>query len=452
MSSVGGFSELTNFEGRFRLMGLNNNIFNTNDLVDAEIQMLDAKLSPKKAQKDLLTEEKVVWTQFKNDFSTMTDTFRDLRFFDANKKQATYSKEGFVTLDAKSNSLDSEYSISVSQLASKHQIAGSDLGSTDTALGLTDDIKINGNTLSIGSSMSLRDVVNAVNNGDYGASASIISNRLVLTAKESGSAKEISLTDGANGSLKSLGILKVDDTLANQLMAAKDAQLKVNGIDITSSSNEVTNAIDGVTLKLQNTTSEDIKATVKGDSTDVMKKIEGLISTFNVSIQKFAKYTDKGTYLQGQTLPLSVRRAMSDVSNFVSKDGTRLYQMGIEMDGAAKDGTLKFDKTKLEEQFKNNPQKVMDMFFGESGLGKYMEDKIKPHTSATGTIQSKIDGLQGNITTLDEDITKFKSIYDIQKQSILSKYASFETMMSRLNADMAYMEAQISALNGSNNK
>lgn len=449
MASVGGFSELTNFEGRFRLMGLNNNIFNTNDLVDAEIQMLDAKIQPQKVRRDILTEEKTVWTQFKNDFSGMTDVFKDLRMFNVNQKQATYSKEGFITLETGSNSLDAEYNISVSQMATRHQVSGANMGSSDSVLGLTDDVQLNGKTLSIGDTMTLRDVVKEINNGDFGISASIISNRLVLTSKEYGESNQISLTDGANGALKALGVLNADDTIANELSQAKDAILKVNGIDVTSSSNEISNAIDGAVLKIQNVTTGDVKATVKGDSTEVMKKVEEAVNKFNDSIRKFAKYTDKGTYLQGQTLPLTVRRAMSEISNFSGTEGTRLFQMGIELDGTTKDGTLKFDKTKLEEQFKNNPQIVMEMFFGENGLGKYMEDKIKPHTSSTGTIQGKIDGLQGNIDNMNEDITRFESIYDIQKQSILKKYAAFETMMSRLNGDLAYMEAQISAMNGS---
>lgn len=451
MATVGGFSELTNFEGRFRLMGLNNNIFNTNDLVDAEIQMLDAKIQPQKVRKDILTEEKAVWTQFKNDFGGMADMFRDLRMFDVNQKQATYSKEGFVTLETGSNSLDAEYNISVSQLATRHQVSGESMGASDIALGLTDDVQINGKALNITGTMTLRDVVTEINNGDFGTSASIISNRLVLTSKDFGESNQISLTDGTSGAFKSLGVLNADNTIANELSQAKDAMFQVNGIDIQSSSNEINNAIDGAVLKLQNVTTEgDIKATVKGDSSEIMKKVEDVVNKFNDSIRKFAKYTDKGTYLQGQTLPLTIRRAMSDVSNFKGTDGTRLFQMGIEIDGAAKDGTLKFDKAKLEEQFKNNPQKVMDTFFGENGLGKFMEDKIKPHTSATGTIQSKIDGLDGNIKKMNDDITRFESIYDIQKQSILSKYAAFETMMSRLNGDLAYMEAQITAMNGSN--
>jgi len=43
-------AELTRFDNTTRLMGMSNSLFNTNDLVEAELQILDLQAEPKRNQ------------------------------------------------------------------------------------------------------------------------------------------------------------------------------------------------------------------------------------------------------------------------------------------------------------------------------------------------------------------------------------------------------------------
>jgi len=443
-------AELTRFDNTTRLMGMSNSLFNTNDLVEAELQILDLQAEPKRNQKTLLTEEQTVWKNFKTDFSTLTSAFTDMRFFKTGQKDISYTKDGVVGFTPGTNAQPGEYIVNVSKLAERHQIAGTDMGSTDQALGKDDVAKINGVDLEITSDMSLRDVVNKINSGSYNASASIISNRLVITAKETGAQNKLSLEDGANGSLNSLGILNADGSIANELRPAQDAEFSVNGISLTRSTNTVSDVIDNVTIDLKNTSTEDIRISVKNNTTATVKAVKDMVNAYNKAVLQFQKYTDKGTYLQGQSIPLNVKREMSQLSNFSSATGGYLYEYGIETDGTAKDGTLKLDETKLEKMYNEDPKKFENMFFGQNGLGKFMEEKMLKYTGETGTISTKIDGLQKSIDSINKSLTQFDQYYENQKNTILSKYAAFESTLAGLNSTMDYMTAQLSSMNGSN--
>ena len=92
---------------------------------------------------------------------------------------------------------------------------------------------------------AIRDQINAA---DAGVAASIINDgssyRLVVRSEETGTDNALTVTDSTNLNL---------DVGANEINPAADAQLLIDGIAITSSSNKVTGAIAGVTLDLKQT-------------------------------------------------------------------------------------------------------------------------------------------------------------------------------------------------------
>lgn len=442
-------AELTRFDDTTRLMGVANTLFNTNDLVDAELKILDAQAKPKRNQKELLTQEQAVWRNFKTDFGNLTSKFTDLRFYKTSQKDISYTKEGVVSFKAGATAQTGDYVIKVNALASRHQIAGSDMGATDKALGIDDTIKIKDKELKITDTMTLRDVVNAINGGNYGTSASIISNRLVLTAKESGVANSVELSDGANGALKTLGVLNADDSIKNELSKGQDADYVINGIQATSSTNNITNAVDGFTIDLKNTSNEEIRISIQNNKTDAVKAVEDMVTAYNKAINQFKAYTDKDTFLQGQSIPLNVRREMTQLTNFASTGGEHLFNYGIQVDKVLKDGSLSLDKAKLEKMYTDDPQKFESMFFGQNGLGKFMEEKMLRFTGETGSINGKINGLQKSIDTINKDLKQFDVYYANQKKSLLKKYSDFEKTLAGLNSTMEYMKAQMSALTGS---
>lgn len=79
--------------------------------------------------------------------------------------------------------------------------------------------------------------------------------------------------------LNSLGLVNGTDNKLQEVQPAKDAELTVNGLSVTSSSNEVKGVIEGVTLQLQKVSSAMI--TVGQDSDKVLEKVKGFVEAFN---------------------------------------------------------------------------------------------------------------------------------------------------------------------------
>lgn len=184
------------------------------------------------------------------------------------------------------------YSVVVQQLATKHKIAADAVGSKTDALGYSGSFTLqaaDGSAVTIAmesddSLTDLRDAINA-NKSTSGVTASIVqvndsSYQLILTANDTG--EEISLTDGGDGVLSSLGLTDSDGAIKNELVAVQDAIVEIDGVSITRSSNTIDNAIEGVTLNLYSASPNTaISMEVSTDLSSIKSAITSFVDAYN---------------------------------------------------------------------------------------------------------------------------------------------------------------------------
>ena len=157
----------------------------------------------------------------------------------------------------------------------------------------TGEITINGKTINIGTSASLQDIVDAINN-DLEISTKV---KARITQEESSyRVSLISLTgsietldfSGGNDVLKTIGVLDSSGTLVNPnntggatTQLAKDLELTVSGISgtIIRQSNTVTDLFEGVTLNIKNTGTSTV--TVVYDTSQAISNIENFVNVYN---------------------------------------------------------------------------------------------------------------------------------------------------------------------------
>jgi len=157
----------------------------------------------------------------------------------------------------------------------------------------TGEITINGETINIGTSASLQDIVDAINN-DPEISTKV---KARITQEESSyRVSLISLTgsietldfSGGNDVLKTIGVLDSSGTLVNPnntggatTQLAKDLELTVSGISgtIIRQSNTVTDLFEGVTLNIKNTGTSTV--TVVYDTSQAISNIENFVNVYN---------------------------------------------------------------------------------------------------------------------------------------------------------------------------
>ena len=338
--------------------------------------------------------------------------------------KGSIANSSVATVSANSSAKAGSYSLEVTQLAEAQKLAAAGQSSTSSTIGngvITIDFgTISGGTLSNegaytgstftsngtgaktitidSSNNSLAGIRDAINNADIGVTATIVNDggsspyRLVLTSNSTGasSAMKISVSNGSDGNSTALSNLLTFDPggtqKMTQTMEAQDAELEVDGISVTSSSNTVEDAISGVTLDLLATNSgSTTKVTVDADTESITTAVNSFVSSYNSLVTTLKQYTayDASTKtaaaLMGDSTIRSIQTQLRNLLNTpVANNGSfsMLSQIGVTLQ---KDGSMAVDSSKLSSALENNFNDVAALF---SATGS-TTDSLASYTSAT---------------------------------------------------------------------
>ena len=139
------------------------------------------------------------------------------------------------------------------------------------------------------SNNTLEGIRTAINASGAGVTASIVNDgtgtpyRLVLTSDSTGTASAMTVTySGDDSSDTASSLFGYDGSTGNmtQTVEALDAELTINGISVTSQSNTVEDALQGVTLNLSAVGSSQT-LTISQDTDAIYDAIESFVSAYN---------------------------------------------------------------------------------------------------------------------------------------------------------------------------
>ena len=251
------------------------------------------------------------------------------------------------------------------------------------------------------SNNSLQGIRDAINKADVGVTASIVNDgaatpyHLILTSTSTGASKSLKITSsGEDASVTSL--LAYDPSATQNLtqtVVAQNASFSVNGLAITSATNQVANAIPGVTLNLAKANGATANLTVASNTGSITAAVQALVSTFNTanstlkSLTAYDPITKQGGILLGdstmQSIQAKLRATMSvPLSGLGTNTLTNITQIGIAFQ---KDGTLTLDNTKLQAAIASNFGDFAALF---SAAGKPTDSLV----SFTGSTTSSTPG------------------------------------------------------------
>lgn len=425
---------LTGIGGGQQIWNLGNNMINTADLVELELQTLEMRKTPYNNQKKSLTNEKQIYASMKTEFSSFVQAFKDLAAFKGDKKATTVSQDGFMSVQADASAIAGTYNITVEKLAERHQITTGQKINLDDKLPKSGTFTINGNTVEVTSDMTYKDFVNKINNGNYGVSVYSLDGQLFFTATSAGSAG-IKLTD-TDGVLESIGLLEKGE-IAHEVTAPSDAEYTINGLHRTSSSNKI-DAIPGVTINLEKVTTETIKLTVEDsdmqESIDLIKKMK---DEYNKAVSTLDLFAGENGAMQGSNMAFSIGNAMKSVFTY-SKDNKYLSSFGIEVD---KTGIMTLDEEKLKTAFKEQPETAKQFFFGVNGLGYEMEKKLNGIFGDEGSIDRRSKSIDEQLRKIDEKIADIDEMNKYRQEAIIDKYSKLEQELAMLDLQLKSMKA-----------
>ncbi len=303
-------------------------------------------------------------------------------------------------------------------------------------------------TLSIADQATLEDLRDAINNdpGNPGVTASIINvadndYRLLLTGKDTGSANTITITD--NTTLT--GFTDSDFTASN----ATDAKFRIGGVDITKSSNTITDVIPGVTFTLKAGSTSSVTITVNNDLDTIKKNIEDFVNAYNgvlsyiSSNSQYDTNTHTGGPLAAESTAMEIGNrlktiASSRVSAAPSDLGT-LAQIGITTDYET--GQLTIDSSTLDEKISTRLDDVATLFTDSTnGIGNQFYNYVTGLTdSVNGLITIKTNGLQSSVTRISDDISQLNDRLSRTEEDLRTRFAALEAMLTQMSSQSSYL-------------
>ncbi|MEJ5171300.1 MAG: flagellar filament capping protein FliD, partial [Fimbriimonadales bacterium] len=273
----------------------------------------------------------------------------------------------------------------------------------------TREILLNGVSVSLDlDSMSLQDVATAINAAGAGVTAT------VRTATEQGrTVYKLDLTgltshSDPNGALEALGFLQRG--YGNEILAAQDASFAIDGIAMTSSTNELSNVVSGVTITLKQadeTTPKTTTVQIRSDNSATKGKVKDFVQAFNDLIDfirsnsQFDKETFQAGPLLGDATALQVESQLSEAL-FRTVEGllgpySNLTQVGVRIDS---EGKISLDESALDAALAANPTNVAGLF---AAIGRTSSSQLAYVTSTSGT---KPSGSAGYEVTVTQPATK----------------------------------------------
>lgn len=284
-----------------------------------------------------------------------------------------------VSIDVDSGTQEGTYDLVVEQIAKAQKVASSTISSNSSELGYDGVFSIGTSDeatadITVTSDMTLADLVETINNqtSTTGVQATILQvsdgeYELLLTATSTGQTITTSTVSG-DDVLNGLGVTDSSGGFVNEVQAAQQAKFKLDGVEITRNSNDVSDVLDGVTFHLYSTTPTDTSVSVQiaPNLSTIETAINDFVTAYN-SLRDFV-ITQNATSSDGtadssavlfgdSTLRSMSQQLESDLNTMIS--GYSLADLGITFDS---DNKLEVDTTTLESALNNNFDEVEALF------------------------------------------------------------------------------------------
>ncbi|MDO5101587.1 MAG: flagellar filament capping protein FliD [Lautropia sp.] len=418
---------------------------------------------------------------------------------------AKSSNEGAVVATGGSGGAKGMHSLVVKQLAQSQAVATRSFEGPDALIGggtlsiqlgsvnadgttFTADAERPALDITVPSGATLKDIRDLINNNSKaGVNASLVNDgtgtRLMLSSRETGAkhAFEVTATPRGDSRLASFSLSATAPTSSNgsqRTQVARDAELSFNGLNATSSSNKVTDLIEGVTLDLKKADTNPVSVEVDTNTESLKEDVENFIKAYNKVNSLIAEETkyDAGSKtagtLQGNATVIRIQNQLRSLVRAQpgDDDNTSLSKAGFEL---GRDGSLSIKGDKLDALL-SDPSRLRNLLAGQqtsaigagsttagaagtgaaagaiggvapAGLAKRLADRLKEILDPKGSINGatemlnrqlkahtdKHDRISENLVRREEQLRKQYAALDANITKITNSFSSIAAILPR---------------------
>ena len=249
----------------------------------------------------------------------------------------------------------------------------------------------------------------------------------------------------------------------------QDAKARINGMEVTSATNTLTDNIPGVTIKLVSTTTSGygtagevkspITMAISEDVTPAVKNVSDFVTAYNTlnksltDLTKYVAATKTAGLFQGDSSVVGLQNILRNMlgSASLGASSQHLSDVGLErqLDGSLTINTSKLsaaanDGTTLQQLFTANNNDPLT-----NGFALKIRDLGRGVLTSGGSVNAKIAALQKNLDTNNTAQTKVNDRATLFEARLRKQYSALDAQMASLNALNAYVTQQVASWNKS---
>jgi flagellar hook-associated protein 2 len=308
------------------------------------------------------------------------------------------------------------------------------------------------------STSSLQGAVTAINDAGLGVTAEIIDTGVA------GDRYRIQLI-GETGAEKSFSLTSSNDAISfSSVQTATDAQLNVNGVDFTRSTNVIDNVLTGVSLSLSTVTDGTANLSISQDNNEARANIVDFVAIYNEAQRQLKELSNSSAdgALAGdsifRSLTSSLRSIVLGSSSSATSSISNLSDMGISV---SRSGELDVDDGKLDNALANNYADVVQMFSANTddqaassdavaGLAGDIGKLISNATGSDSYLVSQQEALANANSTREEELSDLAERMERVEERYNRQFLAMQQIIDQMNSTRESMESSFENLPFSN--
>ena len=320
-------------------------------------------------------------------------------------------------------------------------------------------------TITLAAGDTLTDLENKINALGQGLSASILTDgsstpyRLTLTGSQTGTAGQM-VVDTSQIAGMSLGQLSAAQ---NALLAVGTGSGSSGGLVVSSSTNNFTGVLPGVSLQVNSATGQPVSVSIGTDDSQVAANLQALVANYNqfrstlTTDTSYDTTSNTGAVLSGNTAAEQIDTAMAQlVAGTFSSSGklNSLAAVGVTVLG---DGTLSFDQSVLDSAWAADPTSVQQLFTTKTtGVSDQFTNMINSLAGdPTSLLAESINGLQTQIADNQSQIDLMNQRLTDEQNRLYTAYYNMDLAVGKFKnlgnviSNLSPIDPYIGAADGS---
>jgi len=307
--------------------------FDVTQTVNEIVTNMQAVETPWKNQLTQLQAQDAAYTAIGTDLSALTTDLQSLTDFQGvlAQKQGSSSDTNILQLTSASNSaIAGSHTITVNSLASTASFSSDVIANASDLLSGTLTFTVGGTPTIVtipGGGETLAQLSSQLNSAGLGVTTNVITepggSLLSIVSNTSGSAGNFTLSSSLTDTSNSNAAVNF-----SQGQTGADASLKIDGVNITSASNTVTNAIPGVTFQLLSASAgTQVQVEITNNNAAVETAVNSFVTDYNKVISDIN--TQEGKDASGNPEPLYGNPNLSMIQSQLQSALTFMTSGGI---------------------------------------------------------------------------------------------------------------------------